>query len=155
MLSSSCAIPGFGLGKFSKGRASIHAGMARHVLDNPRAHNSGPVAMVATRSPSGGPVHTVKGAGAAIPHDAVHISIPAMRERIPEHAALRDHATADEHATTDREARHVAKLTATVGLMRGKSVVIHDDPDSASQATTLRATATRHAGAMRRAAAGA
>lgn len=142
-------------GKFSKGRANIHAQMARHVLDNPRAHNSGPIAMVATRSPSGGQVHTVKGAGAVVPHDAVHISIPAMRERIPEHAALAAHSTADEHKTTDREARHVAKVAATVGMMRGKSVVIHDDPDEAARASSLKETATRHAGAMRRAAVGA
>jgi hypothetical protein len=149
-----------GKGKFTKGRAQIHGGMIRHVLDNPKAHDSGPVAMVATRSPSGGAVQTVKGAGSAIPHDAVHISIPAMRERVPEHAALKLHSTADETAATDREARHVGKLAATMALMRGKSVVVHDDPiqesstgDQRTQYTRLRSLGASHADAMRRAAA--
>lgn len=148
-------------GKFTKGRAQIHGGMIRHVLDNPKAHDSGPVAMVATRSPGGGAVHTVKGAGSAIPHDAVHISIPAMRERVPEHAALKLHSSADETAATDREARHVGKLAATMALMRGKSVVVHDDPIQEASTgqqrqayTRLRSLGASHADAMRRAARG-
>lgn len=115
-------------GKFDKGRANIHGQMIRRVLDNPKAHEGGgDVAMVATRSPGGGNVHTVKGKGASIPHDAVHISIPAMRESLPEHAALDAHPSADAKAGTDREARHVAKVAATMALQRGRSAVIHDD----------------------------
>jgi len=146
-------------GKFSKGRAMVHGQIIKHVLDNPKAQDSGPVAMVATRSPGGGAVHTVKGAGTAIPHDAVHVSIPAMRERIPEHAALKAHSTADETATTDREARHVGKLAATMAMMRGKSVVVHDDPiqegdGSDARNDRLRSLGASHAQAMRKAASG-
>lgn len=115
-------------GKFSKGRAQIHGQMVRHVLDNPRAHEAGTVAMVVTRSPAGGNVHTVKGAGGAVPHDAMHVSIPAMRQSLPEHAALDAHPKGDPKKQTDREARHVAKVASTMALMRGKSVVVHDDP---------------------------
>lgn len=141
-------------GKFTKGRAMVHGQIIKHVLDNPKAQDSGPVAMVATRSPGGGAVQTVKGAGTAIPHDAVHVSIPAMRERIPEHAALKAHATADETATTDREARHVGKLAATMAMMRGKSVVVHDDPIQEDDHNRLRSLGASHAEAMRKAARG-
>lgn len=119
-------------GKFTKGRAAIHGAMAKHVKDNPSAHNSGPVAMVATRSRAGGNVHTVKGAGAPIPTGAVHISIPAMQQALPEHEALRRHPTANEHEATRREGKHVAKVAATLALMRGRPVVIHDDPKASA-----------------------
>ncbi len=113
-------------GKLSKSRASTHVQLIRHLMQNPEAHNSGPVAMVATYSRGGGPVHTVKNAAAPIPHGAVHVSIPALREALPEHAALKAHPTADENKLTDREARQLAKAAATVALTRGKPVVVHD-----------------------------